>query len=156
MLILTETVTSERSYLNFSPHGSFLQFSLDLDWVCYNVIQFWHCLPGDSIRSLQLRALSDKNLNHTHTHTHTLQKGPRGGGALRYFGMGRKHRGPEGRKLSAAPAPGTSHSLQTESRAEHRAPLIWFAKFYLVDTREWPVVWVFTRVPKGVWDSPQG
>ena len=33
------------------PHQTVLQFSVDTVWVPYNLIQFWHYLPGDGIRS---------------------------------------------------------------------------------------------------------
>lgn len=33
------------------PHQTVLQFSVDTVWVSYNLIQFWHYLPGDGIRS---------------------------------------------------------------------------------------------------------
>ena len=41
----------------FAPHQV---ISCDTNWVFCSLTQFWHCLPGDSIRSHRLRAQSHK------------------------------------------------------------------------------------------------
>ena len=45
----------------FSPH---IKQFCNISWVSYNLTQFWHCLPGDSITSHRLRAEFHKTAPH--------------------------------------------------------------------------------------------
>lgn len=40
----------------FLYHQAILQFTVDTGWMSYNLTQFCHYLPGDSVRSHRLRA----------------------------------------------------------------------------------------------------
>ena len=42
--------------------------SPDISWVCYNVTQFWHCVPEDSVRPHRWRAQSCKTAHPLHCH----------------------------------------------------------------------------------------
>ena len=56
--------TSLRTLLVTKCVGSFptLSHSRDTSWVCYNLSQFWHYLPGDGVRSYRLRTQSHERL----------------------------------------------------------------------------------------------